>query len=177
VEEASKRVNVKGVIGDGAYDSRRNFNLLDERGVEPIIKVRRNAVERLRGCPARRKALIMQRSGSEGWRRKYGLRMDSRIRILVAETGLRGIRSGQEPQEHDPNHRASLKTFMVTMLIGAKIRRILNLLSKNLRALTDMLFNPLRLLVELELMFLQVVGSLGAGHRHLTLIMRKDQQV
>jgi len=74
VEESSKRVDVKGVIGDGAYDSRRNFNLLDEMGMEPIIKVRRNAVKRLRGCPARRKALIMQRSDLVEWRRKYGLR-------------------------------------------------------------------------------------------------------
>ena len=41
---------MKGVIGDGAYDSRRNFNLLDERGIEPIIKVRRNAVK-IEGIP------------------------------------------------------------------------------------------------------------------------------
>jgi hypothetical protein len=74
VEESSKKGEVKGVVGDGAYDSRRNFNLLDEKGIEPIIKVRRNAVKRLRGCPARRKALTMQRNGSEEWRRKYGLR-------------------------------------------------------------------------------------------------------
>jgi IS5 family transposase len=74
VEESSRKVEIKGVIGDGAYDSRRNFNLLDEKGIEPIIKVRRNAVKRLRGCPARRQALTMQRSGSDEWGRKYGLR-------------------------------------------------------------------------------------------------------
>jgi len=74
VEESSTKVEVKGVIGDGAYDSRGNFNLLDEKGVEPIIKVRRNAVRRTRGCPARRRALTMQSNGSDGWRRKYGLR-------------------------------------------------------------------------------------------------------
>ena len=74
VEESSKRVEVKGVIGDGAYDSRRNFNMLDEKGMEPVIKVRGNAVKRLRGCPVRREALTMQRNGSEEWRRKYGLR-------------------------------------------------------------------------------------------------------
>lgn len=28
--------------------------------------------------------------------------MDSRIRVLMAETGLRKVRNGQEPQEHDP---------------------------------------------------------------------------
>lgn len=57
VEESSRKVEVKGVIGDGAYDSRGNFNILDEKGIEPIINVRRNAVRRLRGRPARRKAL------------------------------------------------------------------------------------------------------------------------
>ena len=66
MEESSRRVDVKGVIGDGAYNSRRNFNILDKKGIEPIIKVRRNAVKRLGGCPARRKALIMQRSAQKG---------------------------------------------------------------------------------------------------------------
>lgn len=47
VEESSKKVEKKGVIGDGAYDSRRNFNLLAEKGIEPVIKVRRNAVRRM----------------------------------------------------------------------------------------------------------------------------------
>jgi len=74
VEESSKRVDVKGVIGERAYDSRRNFNLLDEKGIKLIIKVRRNAVKRLRGCPARRRALTVQRENPDVWRRKYGLR-------------------------------------------------------------------------------------------------------
>lgn len=39
---------MRGFIGDGAYDSRCNFNLLDEKGIEPIIKVRRNTVKGLR---------------------------------------------------------------------------------------------------------------------------------
>ena len=34
VEESSKRVDVKGVIGERAYDSRRNFNLLDEKDIK-----------------------------------------------------------------------------------------------------------------------------------------------
>lgn len=74
VDRSSRNFNVKGVIGDGAYDSRHNFNLLDRKGIEPIIKIRRNAVKRSRGCPSRKKALIMQRRGKEEWRRKYGLR-------------------------------------------------------------------------------------------------------
>jgi len=73
VEESRRRVNVKGVIGDGAYDSRQNFKLLAKRGIEPIIRVRRNAIEGL-GCQARRRALTMQRNSLELWRRKYSLR-------------------------------------------------------------------------------------------------------
>jgi len=45
VEESEKRVDVKRVIGDGAYDSRHNFKLLAEKGIEAIIRVRRNAIE------------------------------------------------------------------------------------------------------------------------------------
>jgi len=30
-------------------------------GMEPIVKVRRNAMRRLRGCPARKKTLTEQR--------------------------------------------------------------------------------------------------------------------
>ena len=51
VEGSSKKVEVKGVIGDGAYGSRRNFNLLAERGIEPIIRVRRNAMEEAERMP------------------------------------------------------------------------------------------------------------------------------
>jgi len=43
------------------------------RVLEPIIRVRRNAVERL-GCRARRRALTMQRKDYDEWRRKYCLR-------------------------------------------------------------------------------------------------------
>ena len=36
MEESPRRLYVKGVIGDGrTYDSRRNFNIIDEKGIEP----------------------------------------------------------------------------------------------------------------------------------------------
>jgi hypothetical protein len=73
-EKSFKTVEVKGVIGDGAYDSRRNLNLLDEMGIEPVIKVRGNAVKRLRRCPSRRKAVTEQRENPNLWKWKYGLR-------------------------------------------------------------------------------------------------------
>jgi len=48
----SKSVDIKGVIEDGTYDSRRNFKIREEMDIEPIIRVKRNAVKRLRRCPA-----------------------------------------------------------------------------------------------------------------------------
>ena len=42
-----------------------NFNLLAEKDIESIIKVRRNTAKQLRVRLARRKALIMQRSDLE----------------------------------------------------------------------------------------------------------------
>jgi len=74
VKDSSRKVEIKGVIGDGAYDSRRNFNMLDKMGIEPVIKVRKNAVKRMRRCPSRRKALIEQRENPDMWKQKYGLR-------------------------------------------------------------------------------------------------------
>jgi len=46
VDQAEKRGKVNRVIGDGAYDTRDNFNLLEERGIDPVIKVRKNASTR-----------------------------------------------------------------------------------------------------------------------------------
>lgn len=48
VDKSLRNVDVKDVICDEAYDSRRNFNILDDKGIEPIIRVRRNTVKRLR---------------------------------------------------------------------------------------------------------------------------------
>ncbi len=48
------------VLGDGAYDSRVNFNFLDERGIKPVIRIRGNSVPKAMGSHARRRAAIEQ---------------------------------------------------------------------------------------------------------------------
>jgi len=116
VEDSSRRVDVKGVICDGAYDSRRNFNLLAEIGIEPIIKVRRNAVERLRGCPARRKALTEQKENPDGWRRKYGLRW-------IAESAFSWIKRAfgeyvTAKKLENMVREMTMKVFLYNLLIG-----------------------------------------------------------
>ena len=63
VEQAERRCRVAKAIADGAYDSRENFALLEEKGIEPAIKVRRNSSRRARGCQARKQAVVEQLRG------------------------------------------------------------------------------------------------------------------
>jgi hypothetical protein len=72
VEQAGSRCRVRGVLGDGGYDSRVNFSYLDERGIEAGIKVRKNSSRRTRGCPARRRAVVDQLRDSEAWKMRVG---------------------------------------------------------------------------------------------------------
>jgi hypothetical protein len=72
VEGAERNVWVAKVIGDGAYDSGEVYDLLEAKGIEPVVKPRRNA--RLgAGPPARRRAVSQIRElGYEAWARITG---------------------------------------------------------------------------------------------------------
>jgi transposase len=63
--------DVKRVIADGAYDSKVNFRLVSDMGIEPLIKVRKNASLKGRGCMPRKLAVVEQLGNSE-WRRERG---------------------------------------------------------------------------------------------------------
>jgi len=72
VEGAGRNVEVSKVIGDGAYDSGKVYGLLDELGVEAVIKPRRNSRLDTR-CPGRRLAVGRVRGlGYEAWARVTG---------------------------------------------------------------------------------------------------------
>ena len=62
------------VYGDGAYDSRANFNLLASDGIDPVIKVRKNASRKARGSYARKTSVIAQQTDLEAWKEEkhYG---------------------------------------------------------------------------------------------------------
>ena len=61
------------VMVDGAYDSRKNFNYLSGREIEPVI--RRNSSTRSRGSPARAKVVReIRRDGYDSWRERHGQR-------------------------------------------------------------------------------------------------------
>ena len=72
VEGAEGNVRVAKVIGDGAYDSGEVYDLLEAKGIESVIKPRRNS--RLEsGPPARRGAVGRIRElGYDAWARVTG---------------------------------------------------------------------------------------------------------
>jgi len=77
VKEVSKKRRVAKVYADAAYDARKNFNLLEEIGAEPAIKLRKGASLKGLGSPLRRQeAIMLDALGYEGWKevRDYGKR-------------------------------------------------------------------------------------------------------
>ena len=71
VKGASSKARVVGAIGDGAYDSRANFRYLDDHGIEPVIKVRKNASLRAMGCMPRKLVVQEQLKDYDGWKRRH----------------------------------------------------------------------------------------------------------
>jgi hypothetical protein len=72
VEESARNVRVARLYGDCAYDSSAVYGLLEERGVDVIVKPKRNARSD-RGHPSRRRAVEMIRGvGYKGWAESVG---------------------------------------------------------------------------------------------------------
>lgn len=77
VNRAQESVRVKRVLGDGAYDSRANFNFLSNRHIKPVIRVRKGSVPKSMGCHARKLAVIEQQAFKpKAWSRihRFGYR-------------------------------------------------------------------------------------------------------
>ena len=72
VEEASKKGKIAKTIGDGAYDTKSSFRYLDANGIEPVIKVRRDASSRAGGCVPRRLVAQEYLRDPEAWKRRHG---------------------------------------------------------------------------------------------------------
>jgi IS5 family transposase len=72
VDGALRRIRVSRVYGDAAYDSSGRYSLLEERGVEVVVKPKVNArVDR--GHPSRRRVVSMIRGlGYDSWARLTG---------------------------------------------------------------------------------------------------------
>ena len=72
VEGAERNVRVARVYGDGAYDSGEVYDLLEAKGIESVIKPRRNA--RLDAGPPGRRLAVSQikELGYEAWAKLTG---------------------------------------------------------------------------------------------------------
>ncbi len=51
---------IKRVIGDGAYDTRENFQYLSDNNIEGVIKVKKNSSGRSMGCYPRKMIVLRQ---------------------------------------------------------------------------------------------------------------------
>jgi transposase len=75
VDGSSSKAGLKGVVADGAYDSKSNFRMLADRGIDPLIRVRKNSSLKGGGFMPRKFAVVEQ-LGNADWRseRGYGYR-------------------------------------------------------------------------------------------------------
>jgi len=72
VEQASARARVTKVLGDGAYDSRSSFRYLDDRDIEPVIRVRKTSSLKAKGCMPRKLVVQEQLEDYDRWKRRHG---------------------------------------------------------------------------------------------------------
>lgn len=64
---------IKRVLADGNYDTKEDFNILEQEGIEAGIKIREDASTKARGSPYRAYCVReFRKLGYEGWRDKYG---------------------------------------------------------------------------------------------------------
>ena len=71
VEDSASKTDLKRVVADGAYDSKSNFRLLADRGIEPVIRVRKNASFKAGGCMPR-KIAVAEQLGNPQWKKEKG---------------------------------------------------------------------------------------------------------
>jgi len=75
VDQAEENLSgrrIKKALGDGAFDRREIFDHLQQKGIQPVIKIRLNANTKARGSPARGKAVReMKGLGYQSWKQKY----------------------------------------------------------------------------------------------------------
>ena len=85
-----KKRKVVKAYADGAYDSRRNFDVLDELSIEPAIKVKRNASAKPHGSPLRKEeVMLVHKLGYDRWKemKDYGRRW----LVEVVFSSLKGV--------------------------------------------------------------------------------------
>ena len=71
-EENLSGREIEEALCDGAYDRREIFDHLQQKGIQPVIKIRSNAITKARGSPARARAVReLKDLGYQNWKEKY----------------------------------------------------------------------------------------------------------
>jgi hypothetical protein len=84
---------INSFLGDGLYDTKENFRLLDQLGIAPVIKIRKNAITKADGCTPRKKQVLeYQKWGYKKWakKKKYGQRWLTTEGIFSAVKRING---------------------------------------------------------------------------------------
>jgi len=103
--------HIEKFMGDGAYDAKKNFKLLHQSGIEPVIKIRKNASTKSRGCLPRKKEVInYMKKGYEKWaeEKNYGMRWPATEGIFSATKRIFG-ESVNSHKKRNMYHEAKLK--------------------------------------------------------------------
>ncbi len=78
VLNSNRNIKMKSFLGDGAYDSNENFKNLEDKRIQPIIKVKRNSIVSSKNSNVRNREVLLQTKDYHKWKkkkkRKYGQR-------------------------------------------------------------------------------------------------------
>ena len=115
-----KLIKIKSVSADGAYDSNRNFQYLQEKGITPGIKVRSNSVVSPKNYRLRTKEVYyLQSKDLLKWKkkRKYGHRW-------IAETAFSTLKRTFGEYVSATRFQNMVKEMMIKVSLYSLFRRI-----------------------------------------------------
>jgi hypothetical protein len=72
VDNTLKSNTVKSLLGDGSYDSNKNFQYVSKNRIKVGIKTRRNSKVRPTNCKSRNMAVIRQQRNFKRWKQSVG---------------------------------------------------------------------------------------------------------
>ena len=116
-----RKNKIRKVLMDGLHDIRSTFNLCAQKGIEPVIKIRKNANTKSKGSPARRKAVLEYKElGHKKWckAKGYGFRWPlsegifSSVKIIFGEN----VRAHKKRNAY---HEAKMKFWAYNQLLKA----------------------------------------------------------
>lgn len=112
-------IKIKSALADGAYDSNSNFRYLEENGIMPGIKTRKNSIISIRNNRLRNREVKQQTKDLLKWKRKrkYGRRW-------IAETAFSTMKRMFGEYVSATHFQNMLKEMMIKISLYNMFRRI-----------------------------------------------------